>query len=221
MENNPQKNWFSRHMLLGYLFLGLVFAAIVVGVFWMENRGGVIVTKFPRDNSEDRCEEKDEEAYKNLAPAKIEKSDETHILTLQCEEVKSVYVANSAVKLEPFVDRAVDVKYKYVEYLNSNVRCIQAPCDAAMETRVEILEISVATNDSGSNLINSFAGCAVAGYPIMESYPEKCKTSDGLIFVKPIGACIQVIQDAKNPETGEIRAFATPCDVPLGWEKVN
>jgi hypothetical protein len=69
--------------------------------------------------------------------------------------------------------------------------------------------------------INSFASCAAAGHPIMESYPEKCSTPDGVTFVKPIGACIQVIQSAKNLKTGEIRDFPTPCDVPEGWVKVT
>ncbi|OGN12869.1 MAG: hypothetical protein A3C71_01055 [Candidatus Yanofskybacteria bacterium RIFCSPHIGHO2_02_FULL_43_15c] len=32
--------------------------------------------------------------------------------------------------------------------------------------------------------------------------------------------CIQVITPARNPETGEIRDFPTPCDVPLSWEKI-
>lgn len=34
--------------------------------------------------------------------------------------------------------------------------------------------------------ITSFEACAQAGYPIMESYPEQCKTPDGRTFVKQI-----------------------------------
>lgn len=30
--------------------------------------------------------------------------------------------------------------------------------------------------------------------------------------------CAQVITSAKNPETGEVVEFPTPCDVPEGWE---
>lgn len=33
--------------------------------------------------------------------------------------------------------------------------------------------------------------------------------------------CIQVITPARNLETGEVREFSTPCDVPEGWERVN
>lgn len=70
-----------------------------------------------------------------------------------------------------------------------------------------------------SPLINSFQSCADAGYPIMESYPEKCRTPDGLTFTK-YDACIQVITRARNPQTGEEKDFPTPCDVPEGWEKI-
>jgi hypothetical protein len=33
--------------------------------------------------------------------------------------------------------------------------------------------------------------------------------------------CIQVITEARNPETGIITDFPTPCDVPEGWEIIE
>lgn len=33
--------------------------------------------------------------------------------------------------------------------------------------------------------------------------------------------CIQVIQPAKDPQSGACKEFPTPCDVPLGWVPVN
>lgn len=33
--------------------------------------------------------------------------------------------------------------------------------------------------------------------------------------------CAQVITDARNPETGEVREFPTPCDVPDGWDTLE
>lgn len=33
--------------------------------------------------------------------------------------------------------------------------------------------------------------------------------------------CIQVVTPARNPQTGEIREFPTPCDVPEGWEVIQ
>lgn len=34
--------------------------------------------------------------------------------------------------------------------------------------------------------VSSFEDCAKAGYPIMESYPEQCRTPDGRTFVREI-----------------------------------
>ena len=33
--------------------------------------------------------------------------------------------------------------------------------------------------------------------------------------------CIQVITPARNPQTGEVKEFPTPCDVPDGWIEMN
>jgi len=35
--------------------------------------------------------------------------------------------------------------------------------------------------------INNFNDCADAGYPIMESYPQQCRTPNGKVFVQYIG----------------------------------
>lgn len=34
--------------------------------------------------------------------------------------------------------------------------------------------------------ITSFEDCAAAGYPVMESYPEQCRTPDGVTYVREI-----------------------------------
>ena len=71
------------------------------------------------------------------------------------------------------------------------------------------------------NSITTFDQCVKAGNPIMESFPEQCRTQDGVLFVNWQGAglfCVQVITPARNPQTGETRDFPTPCDVPKGWE---
>ena len=47
--------------------------------------------------------------------------------------------------------------------------------------------------------IESFAECAAAGYPIMESYPERCSTPDGRSFENPV-------QRIPPPETLPISA---------------
>lgn len=34
--------------------------------------------------------------------------------------------------------------------------------------------------------ITTFEECAAAGYPVMESYPEQCRTPDGRLFVREV-----------------------------------
>lgn len=88
------------------------------------------------------------------------------------------------------------------------------------EVLVESSVVPVLPQHRDNTPINSFRDCADAGFPIMESYPEQCRTDDGLLFVN-YEFCIQVITAAKNPKTGEEREFPTPCDVPVSWQKIT
>ncbi|MAF20773.1 MAG: hypothetical protein CMI55_03770 [Parcubacteria group bacterium] len=46
---------------------------------------------------------------------------------------------------------------------------------------------SNAPPETGCGEINSFADCAKAGYPVMESYPRQCRASGDKVFVEDIG----------------------------------
>jgi hypothetical protein len=39
----------------------------------------------------------------------------------------------------------------------------------------------------GRIVVENFEDCVKAGYPVMESYPRQCRTSDGLLFTEDIG----------------------------------
>lgn len=54
--------------------------------------------------------------------------------------------------------------------------------------------------------ITSFEECAAAGYPIMESYPEKCQTESGQLFVRDIGNELekQDLIKVDNPRPNQI-----------------
>lgn len=41
------------------------------------------------------------------------------------------------------------------------------------------------------------------------------------VFSKEPGVCAQVITSGRNPATGEIKEFKTPCDVPKGWDTLE
>lgn len=74
-----------------------------------------------------------------------------------------------------------------------------------------------------SNII-TFEQCVEAGNLVIESFPERCRTKDGVLFVNWQRAgqfCIQVITRARNPQTGEVRDFPTPCDAPEGWKIIK
>jgi len=45
---------------------------------------------------------------------------------------------------------------------------------------------TVVNTPADSEAITSFEECTAAGYPVMESYPRQCKTSDGRTFVEDI-----------------------------------
>ena|SRR3990170_868408 len=66
-----------------------------------------------------------------------------------------------------------------------------------------------------SDLVNieSFEECAAAGYPIMESYPERCITPDKRIFVRDIGDQIACTMDAKIcPDGSSVGRIAPNCE---------
>lgn len=44
----------------------------------------------------------------------------------------------------------------------------------------------VANVDKSGDKITSFEDCVAAGNPVMESYPEQCRTKDGRLFVRDI-----------------------------------
>lgn len=57
-----------------------------------------------------------------------------------------------------------------------------------------VLGIIAAACDANQNQINSFEECAKARYPLMESYPRQCKTSDGKTFVEDIKSKLEAIK---------------------------
>jgi hypothetical protein len=59
--------------------------------------------------------------------------------------------------------------------------------------------------------IYSFDDCVAAGNPMMESYPEQCRTKDGRLFVRPVNQAIELTgntvclphKDTDGPQTLE------------------
>ncbi|MCA9328226.1 hypothetical protein KC959_00500 [Candidatus Saccharibacteria bacterium] len=68
------------------------------------------------------------------------------------------------------------------------------------------------SDQAGNAQITSFAGCKAAGYPIQESYPEKCVTPDGQTFTNP---------DQKVEETPEDAAAITCEDGEMAFQDAD
>ncbi len=59
--------------------------------------------------------------------------------------------------------------------------------------------------------ITSFEECKSAGYPVMESYPEQCRTPDGVLFVQEIETPIEEPVVPPSPtSTVQSATFGTP-----------
>ena len=64
-------------------------------------------------------------------------------------------------------------------------------------------------------VINSFEECALAGYPIMESYPEQCKTPDGRNFIRTISQGKNTFGQAKTLAINESVQFTDGVSITL------
>jgi eight-cysteine-cluster-containing protein len=62
-----------------------------------------------------------------------------------------------------------------------------------------------------SKMITSFEECISAGYPVLESYPPQCKTSDGRNFVEETDAPITPI-DSTRPAGAYDDCIITGCN---------
>ena len=64
-----------------------------------------------------------------------------------------------------------------------------------------LLALSSIAKQKRALSVQSFEDCALAGYPILETYPEQCRTPDGRLFVNekqnpvtpPVSSTTQVV----------------------------
>ena len=68
--------------------------------------------------------------------------------------------------------------------------------------------------------INSFEECVAAGYPIRESYPERCSTSDGKTFTRQISQT-EGWQEQTFNEVGLAVSFKMPPDTTFRKEMAD
>ncbi len=65
------------------------------------------------------------------------------------------------------------------------------------------------TDDDSDDIIEDFEDCVEAGHPVMESYPEQCKTDDGQVFTNTDD------DDDEHDETDDYYRYETDDDFDL------
>jgi len=91
-----------------------------------------------------RCEGRAGDLYETRGPASLEKLGDRYVLTVRCDGVHQIYVRGApGVQLEPFLGKPVRARYRYVEEVNPQTRCVRAPCPPGTERLLEIAAIEV------------------------------------------------------------------------------
>lgn len=85
----------------------------------------------------------------------------------------------------------------------SGPNCEFAPCSGEIDLAKELADClpksDLASKEKCDSLlagITDFTSCAKAGFPIMEIYPEQCRTADGRNFVRQIDNQWEIIKQA-------------------------
>ena len=72
------------------------------------------------------------------------------------------------------------------------------------------------------NLLIGALVVAVGVLVYLNYWPMKTATPEATMPTKDETAvCAQVITSARDPKTGTIKEYPTPCDVPEGWEVIQ
>lgn len=70
-------------------------------------------------------------------------------------------------------------------------------------------------------LVTAWLAYSVYGDTIDEYFAKKEPAPKAETVTSDSELCAQVITSARNPETGDIQEFPTPCDVPKKWEVIQ
>lgn len=76
----------------------------------------------------------------------------------------------------------------------------------------------------GKNLIIAVLIAAVAGLAYLQWKPDSTApqtTKTEAVTKDDSVVCAQVLTSARDPKTGAITEFPTPCDVPKDWEVIQ
>jgi hypothetical protein len=90
----------------------------------------------------------------------IEKVGNRYLLTIDCAGIHSVYATgNHDVDLDRYLGTSVRVRYGYTTVVNPNIRCVQPPCNPALETIAVITQVEPLTRVEATRM-RARAPCA-------------------------------------------------------------
>ncbi len=91
--------------------------------------------------------------YENKGIAKIEKVGVRYVLTTYCQGIHSIYAkASTEVQLNDYEGKFVQVRYKYIEEINTNIQCVTAPCEPVAEKIALIVALTAVEVSEGERM---------------------------------------------------------------------
>lgn len=168
-------------------------------------------------------------AYWTLSPVFTEKVvfDEMPVGAIASQAVDVVstpaHPASGQVRIVTMADGTRQIRFENYETLNGPDLFVYLASDLNASSFVNLGRIKGTKGDITYEIPE---GIDLSKYPYVLTW---CKAFSVLfnsadlspLFEAEDRMCIQVITPARNTETGEIREFPTPCNVPTGWEVIE
>ncbi|MBI2020723.1 hypothetical protein HYS94_04935 [Candidatus Daviesbacteria bacterium] len=144
-------------------------------------------------------------------------SDNLNILVVKRDATISIS-SGSDVKITPQDTCVNEIDYQSPDWGSECIKCI-AQNRPPLVDDIRKQNPDLFTGCSDRELINYWCNGGIKG----GEAESQCKDDRLGVCASACGetGCIQVITPAENPQTGECKDFPSPCDVPIGWDKVD
>jgi hypothetical protein len=133
--------------------------------------------------------------------------------TTEQEHISNLVSSNSQVTKKSLVPTSL---FNIGYYHSSGINCL-----AIFEINITLKARQENNYSCQGDSLKTFSYNNYYYYVVYDSNSQDAlKSLNSLKFFNP-EVCAQVLTQAKNDQTGEIRSFSTPCDLPAGWTKIQ